>query len=151
MKSSFVIVFSMAISSCLLSKYRRTDFTYNEGAQSYTIPIVVPKGFSKEKTEVDSSGNTILSYTYGNHALFYVAHVVDTSLQIQSLVRADNLPQVYRPTGAVVYKGVDSGHLFWREIRQNNLWVGYRFVPKDWENRFDSATNYALIQSFRKN
>ncbi len=151
MKNGIVVLFlSVGLSSCFLfSKYRRTDFTYNEGPQTFSIPVVVPKGFTKEKTEVDSSGNTILSYSYKNNAFFYVAHVVDTSVQIQPIAEDDHIPRLFTETGAIIYKGMDKG-LYWREIRQNDIWVGYRFVPPEWESRFDSATNYAVVHPIKK-
>lgn len=151
MKNGTVVLFlSMALSSCfLISRYRRTEFMYNEGAQSFSIPVVVPKGFTREKTEVDSSGNTILSYTYKNNAFFYVAHMVDTSVQIQPMAAEDHIPRRFTLTGGLVYKGMDKG-LYWREIRQNDIWVGYRFVPREWESRFDSATNYAVVHPVKK-
>lgn len=141
-----LFLFSLLNSCFLFSKYRRTDFTYDVGAQSFAIPIVVPKGYSRERTEVDSSGNTILSYTYGNNAIFYVAHMEDTSVQIQPIPEPENIPRIALETGAVIYKGIDADQLLWREIRQNNLRVGYRFVPRELESRFDSATNYAVVR-----
>lgn len=149
-KVTAILFLSAALSSCFLfSKYKRTDFTYNEGSQSYTIPVVVPKGFVREKTEVDSSGNTILSYVYKNHALFYIAHLEDTTTQVQPISENENEPRINLTTGALVYKGVDSVNLYWREIRRNSLRFGYRFVPKKWEVRFDSATNYGIVQRLK--
>lgn len=147
---TILIVLSLCLSSCFLfSKYKRTTFTYNKENQSYSIPIVVPKGYIKERTEVDSSGNTILSYTYDSGALFYIAHLEDTTTQLQPIAEKDNIPRVALNTGAVIYKGLDSTHLFWREIQQNNFRVGYRFVPKELEHRFDSATNYAVVHPLK--
>ena len=147
MKNYAIILFLFSLlNSCFLfSKYKRTDFTYDVGAQAFAIPIVVPKGYNRERTEVDSSGNTILSYTYGNNAVFYVAHMEDTSVQIQPISEEDNIPRAASTTGALIYKGIDTNHLLWREIRQNDLRVGYRFVPRELESRFDSATNYAAV------
>jgi hypothetical protein len=152
MKNYALILFLFAVlNSCFLfSKFKRTDFTYDEGSQLYSIPIVVPRGYNKERTEVDSSGNTILSYSYPNEALFYVAHIEDSSLQIQPIAEQDNIPHLATGTGAVIYKGMDADHLLWREVRQNDLRVGYRSVPKEWESRFDSATNYAVIHPLKK-
>lgn len=150
MKSTVILFLCIVLSSCFLfSKYRRTDFTYNEGPQSYTIPVVVPKGFVKERTEVDSSGNTILSYVYKNNALFYIAHLEDSTTQVQPIAEDKNQPRINEITGALVYKGLDSTHLYWREVRRNDLRFGYRFVPKEWEMRFDSATNYGIVQRLK--
>jgi hypothetical protein len=147
MKSCAVIFFLLVIlNSCFLfSKYKRIDFTYNEGSQLRSVPVVVPKGFTKEKTEVDSSGNTILSYSYDGNAFFYIAHMADSSVHIQPIAEEDNIPRIALTTGAIIYKGVDADNLLWKEVRQNDLRVGYRFVSKDLESRFDSATNYAVV------
>jgi hypothetical protein len=150
MKSVVILSLCIILSSCFLfSKYRRTDFTYNKGLQSYAIPVVVPKGFVKERTEVDSLGNTILSYVYKNNALFYIAHLEDTTTQVQPIAESENQPRVNSITGALVYKGLDSFNLYWREVRRNDLRFGYRFVPKEWEVRFDSATNYGIVQRLK--
>lgn len=151
MKKNLLFLFlTIAFSSCFLfSKYRRTEFSYDEGSQTHTIPIVVPKGFEKERTEVDSSGNTILSYTYKNKVLFYVAHLNDTNTHLQPINDSDNIPRIDLATGALVYKGLDSEHLYWREVRRNDLRFGYRFVPKELESRFDSVTNYGMIQKLK--
>jgi hypothetical protein len=153
MKNCTLILFLFVVlNSCFLfSKYRQTDFTYDEGSQAFSIPIVVPKGYSKERTEVDSSGNTILSYTYDNKAIFYVAHMEDTSVQIQPIVEKDNIPHMALTTGVIIYKGMDTNKLLWREIRQNSFRVGYRFVPKEWEAGFDSAINYVVVHPLQKN
>lgn len=150
MKKSLVILcIATGVSSCLVfSPYTRTGFTYNQGARTYTLPVVVPRGFTREKTEIDSSGNTILSYTYGNGAWFYVAHLEDTTAQLQAIPEGESWPQIFLPNGALVFKGMDSAHLYWREIRRKDLRFGYRFVPGAWESRFDSATNYGMVQKF---
>jgi hypothetical protein len=106
--------------------------------------VIIPKGFSKERTEVDSSGNTILTYSYGPE-LFYMANMADTSTYVFPIDELINIPRLYEPTGALVYKGMDSTHLYWREVRQNKLRTGYRNVSPEKEVRFDSATNYFMV------
>src|SRR5215217_882287 len=142
-KITAILFFTVSLSSCFLfPKYRRTNFTYTEGGHSYFIPIVVPKGYVRERTEVDSSGNTILSYFYDSKASFYVAYLVDTATNLQPIIEEENIPRVAITTGAFIYKGMDADMLYWREIRKDNLRVGYRSVPRELESRFDSATNY---------
>ena len=150
MKKLTAILFLFIVpGSCFLSKYKKTNFTYNDESLSYSIPIVVPKGYTKERTEIDSMGNTILSYTYKDKMLFYVAHLQDTGTQLQPIIEEQHLPHVALSTGALVYKGVDKDNRYWREIRRKDLRVGYRSVPKEMESRFDSATNYAILQQFK--
>jgi hypothetical protein len=111
----------------------------------------VPKGYTKERTEVDSSGNTILSYTYGEKTTFYVAHLEDSSKQLQPIDKQQHPQQIDSVTGLVTYKGLDSNALFWKEIYNQNFRMGYRFVSKSSENRFDSAANYCALQTMTHN
>ena len=148
-KLTAILFLFVTTGSCILSKYKRTNFTYNDDSVSYSIPIVVPKGFTKERTEIDSMGNTILSYSYGDKTLFYVAHLQDTATRLQPIIEEQHIPHVALSTGALVYKGVDADNQYWREIRRKDLRVGYRSVPRELESRFDSATNYAILQKFK--
>jgi hypothetical protein len=146
MKIYLVLIgLSFALSSCFLfSKYKRSSFAYNQNGDTYSIPVIIPKGYKKERTEVDSSGNTILTYSYGPE-LFYMAYMADTSSFVHPIDELINIPRLYEPTGAFVYKGMDSMHLYWREVRQNKLRTGYRNVSPEKEVRFDSATNYFMV------
>jgi hypothetical protein len=153
MKRITVILFLLVVlSSCFLSsQYRKTTFMYSTGSKFYSIPIIVPKGYTKERTEVDSSGNTILSYTYGEKTTFYVAHLEDSSKQLQPIDKKQNKQQIDSVTGLVMYKGLDSNALFWKEIQGQNFRTGYRYVPKSSENKFDSAANYCALQTITRN
>jgi hypothetical protein len=140
-----LLILCTALNSCFLfSKYKRSTFTYNENGSTYSVPVIIPKGFSKERTEVDSSGNTILTYSYGPE-LFYMANMADTSTYVFPIDELINIPRLYEPTRALVYKGMDSTHLYWREVRQNKLRTGYRNVSAEKEVKFDSATNYFMV------
>ena len=146
MKFFLAAFLSFSLVSCsLLSKYRKTAFTYTSGGKSFSIPILVPKGYTRERTEVDSSGNTRLEYFYGGKTYFYVAHLEDTTALLLPIAEDANIPHVSR-TGALIYKGQDAEQLFWREIRKGDLRVGYRYVPVSREARFDSATNFAAFR-----
>src|SRR6478672_12699831 len=128
-----LLMLCTALNSCFLfSKYKRSSFTYNENGSTYSVPVIIPKGFTKERTEVDSSGNTILTYSYGPE-LFYLAYMSDTSSAIHAIDETINIPRFYKPTGALVYKGMDSLHRYWREVRQDKLRSGYRNVSGEME------------------
>lgn len=146
-----LLILCTTLNSCFLfSKYKRSSFTYNENGSTYSVPVIIPKGYSKERTEVDSSGNTILTYSYGPE-LFYMANMADTSTYVFPIDELINIPRLYEPTGALVYKGMDSTHLYWREVRQNKLRTGYRNVSPEKEVRFDSATNYFMVHPIAPN
>jgi len=138
-------------SSCFLSHYTKSTFMYTSGTQSYTVPIIVPKGYTKERTEVDSSGNTILSYWYGTKTSFYVAHLEDSSAQLQPPGVEGNMIKVDEATGIAMYKGPAADTLLWKEVRRQKFRTGYRHVPRKWEARFDSAANFCTAKVFEKN
>lgn len=147
MKKIVILLFlSFGLSSCFLfSKYRKTTFNYSHEGQSYSLPLLVPKGYTKEKSGTDSAGNTLLEYYYGGKTFFYAAYLADTAISVQPIIKEDNMPQL-NIKGAVIYKGIDANDLFWREVRKKNIRVGYRYVPQLVEGRFDSATNFAAVQ-----
>lgn len=150
-KLTAILFLWIGASSCFLSgQYRKTSFMYTVGTQSYSFPILVPKGYTKERTEVDSSGNTILSYLYGSKTTFYIAHLEDTSRQLLPFM--DKAMQLRKDSvsGTVVYKGVDADKLFWKEIRRSNFRTGYHSVPEKREALFDSATNYCAAQALSR-
>src|SRR5215203_1198037 len=131
MKWRITFFLVVILSSCFLSKYKRTNFTYTDNSQSYEMSIIVPKGYTKEKTEVDSSGNTILSYFYKDNSFFYVAYLLDSNAQLQPIIEEENIPRMEHTTGAFIYKGMDTENLYWREIRRDGLRVGYHHVAKE--------------------
>ena len=144
MKPLFLFLsFAVLAGSCRISQYKRKDFSYTEGEKMYTIPVIVPRGYARQQTQVESSGNTVTRYFYGE-AQFYVAHMADTGSRVNPFREEEHIPRLAPATGALVYKGLDSLNQYWREVRQKSLWMGYRRVPKHLEARFDSATNYAL-------
>jgi hypothetical protein len=128
------------VSGC--SPYRRSVFTYTDNGESISLPIIIPKGSKKEEQKTDGSGNTIKTYKYGN-AVFYVAHLKDTAVELQPIIRSWNIPRK-SSSGAVVFKGQDANDLFWREVRRQQYRFGYQYVPGAAEYKFDSATNYAI-------
>ncbi|MDQ3276857.1 MAG: hypothetical protein M3Q06_00930 [Bacteroidota bacterium] len=140
-----VFVLLIAFSSCFLfSEYRKAQFTYSQNGQAATIPLVVPKGFSKQE-RWDTAGVSLQTFTYPNGALLYAAFVTDTTTALQPFNKRLHEPQYHR-LGGLVYKGQDSNELFYREIRQGHLRFGYRLVPSAVEWQFDSATNFASLQ-----
>ena len=145
MKYGLLLLLSPLLSSCFfLSDFKRTPFQYADGTQVHTRTFVVPRGYKAQKTVTDSAGTTVQTFTYGN-SLFYIAYLRDTTIQIQPISPKENMPEFSLVSDAVVYKGMDSSDLFWREVRQHRFRVGYRFVPPLWEDKFDSATNYAIV------
>ena len=140
----FILMATVFNSCFLFPKYRRSYFTYNDSSQTYSIPVIIPKGYKRERTEVDSSGNTILTYSYGSEQ-FYIAHMADTASDVYLIDEAANIPRLYEPTGSLVFKGMDSLQRYWREVRQDKWRAGYRNVSPEKEVRFDSATNYFMV------
>jgi hypothetical protein len=138
-----LFLFLMLLASC--SRYRQESFQFIEGGQSRNTTVVVPKGYREMKTTSDSAGNTIRTYRYPNGSYYYVARMTDTLSLVQEISEKENIPLRSMHTGALIYKGLDPNDKYWREVKQKHYRVGYQFVPKNREARFDSATNYAVI------
>jgi len=145
--AGFVLVF--CISCSLFSGLRKQSFTYKEGNQTQTLRLLVPKRYSKKEIFTDSAGNQQQLYRYRNGALLYIIETTDTLAQFQPIDTANNNPLLH-PYGGLMYKGLDSTGLFWREIRTDSFRFGYRFVPDAAEYYFDSAVNYAGMRRFAK-
>ncbi len=135
----------LALSSCFLFKdYRKSQFTYTRNGQVAMLPLVVPKGYTKQE-KTDTAGMTLQTFYYPGGAILYAAFLTDTTFEIQPFPKGLHQPQIHR-LGGLVYKGQDEKELFYREIRQGNLRFGYRQVSPDAELLFDSATNFASLQ-----
>ena len=134
------------LSSCfLLRDLKRERFTYNANGQARTLVVQVPRGFDREKLEVDSAGNTTKFYNYSNGTVYYVAHLVDTARQLQFINYGINMP-LEHINGGWIYKGQDSTGRYWREIRVGPYKYGYRAVPRLQEGDFDEALNWSSLQ-----
>ena len=143
------IVCLLFCSSCfLLRDIKRDSFSYNANGQARTIPLFVPKGFSRERVEADSAGNTVKYYSYGNGTVFYAAYVTDTSKQYQYINYEKNLP-LEHIRGGLIFKGLDSTNRYWREIRLRTYKFGYKNVSRSQEGDFDEALNKISLQDLQ--
>jgi hypothetical protein len=147
------LVLSLALLCCascgLFSDLRKRTFTFSQDAGAQRLRIVVPKKYAKQESFTDSAGNQQHLFRYGNGALLYMIRTADTLTQFQPVDTANNIPKPYY-NGGLMYKGLDSSGLFWRELRTDSFRFGYRFVPHDVEILFDSAVNYAGMLRFKK-
>jgi hypothetical protein len=140
----------MYCASCgLFSDLRKRTFTYTQGTDEQTLRILVPKKYAERECFTDSAGNQQQYFRYSNGAFLYMIHTTDTLTQFQPVDTTKNIPKQYY-NGALMYKGLDSSGLFWREMRTDSFRFGYRFVPDDMEILFDTAVNYAGMQRFKK-
>ena len=145
-----LIISCIILSSCFLFKrFEQTTFSYTDNNQTYSVPIIVPKGYRKATNTVDERGNISRTYEYEGNTILYIAYLKDTAKELQPIQKEINQPHVH-PLGGLIYKGVDLDLLFWREIRRKNFRFGYRNVPSSWEFQFDSATNYMSLQKLNK-
>lgn len=136
----------LGLSSCFLIKdFKKDTFVYNSNEQ---LPLLIPKGYTKENIQVDSVGNRIQFFNYGNGTAFYVAQLTD-SATVQYIDSSLNIPQMY-PQKVWLYKGIDSSGLYWRESQYKNFRFGYKKVPSGLEVMFDSAVNYASFGIIKK-
>jgi hypothetical protein len=133
------------LSACFLRKdFKASQVTFNSNGQSLTVPLIVPKGYTRQE-RTDTAGIALQTFYYPGGPVFYIAQLRDTSFQLQAINERLHQPRVGF-LGGRVFKGIDKNELFYREIQQGNLRIGYRLVPKSSELLFDSATNYAALQ-----
>ncbi len=144
MKNALLIFLCTMLLAC--SPFRRTTFTYTNAGENFSLPVIVPKGFSKQTNYRDSLGNQIHGFDYKDGAFYYVAFVADSNSFIQALDTSVHFPQMLS-SGGKAYKSADSAFKFWREVHNKNLRAGYRYVYGDKEFVFDSAsTHLGLIE-----
>ena len=146
-----VLLLLFSATSCgLFSPYKNRQFTYtDESGATKTLRLKVPRGFKVKTENVDSAGNKEQVYRYVNGAVYYAAYSTDTTRTYQPIDETINQPLPHR-LGGWIYKGQDSSHLFWREIRMQPLTFGYRHVSRENEIKFDSALNYSSLFLERK-
>ena len=146
-----ILLLLFSFTSCgLFSPYKNRQFTYTDSTgQQKTLALKVPRGFKTTSVETDSAGNKEQVYKYLNGAVYYAAYSLDTTRTYQPIDTSMNQPLPHR-LGGWIYKGQDSSHLFWREIRMDSLTFGYRNVSRDNEIKFDSALNYSSLYGERR-
>ena len=140
-----LLLVMIGLTSCFLFKdYRKKQFVYQQAGRTTTVPIIVPKGYTKAE-RIDTAGISLQTFSYPSGAFLYAAYLTDTTVRLQAINDSLHQPLFHR-LGGTVYKGQDQKDLWYREIRQGNLRFGYRNVPGIMEVEFDSATNYASLQ-----
>lgn len=148
MAKQYLLLFLLlgVLSSCFLlrKEFQASRFAYENNGRQVSVPLLVPRGFQRQE-RVDTAGVALQTFYYAGGAVLYVAHLKDTSYQLQAIDARLHQPRVDF-LGARVFKGMDKNELFYREVQQGNLRVGYRLVPKATELVFDSATNYVAMQ-----
>lgn len=147
MTKSLLICFCVLAIAC--SPFRRTTFTYTDNGQTFTHPVIVPRGYRKVSNHTDSAGNTVQAYDYRNKASYYIAYVKDTNRFVQPLVLSENLPRKYINSEAWMYKGLDPSFLYWKEVHRQHLRAGYVNVGADKEAAFDSASTYVAVMPLK--
>ena len=144
----YLFILVVLFSSCsLFDAMKKKSFVYKERGLEETLPLLVPKGY-KSVNVIDSGGNKVQTYTYGDGAVLYFAYG-DTTNKIQSIDTTVNISKVY-PEAIPYFKVLDSNNLFRRESRFGNLRLGYKNVGWEHEARFDSSINYASWQQINK-
>lgn len=142
----FCLMFLMMIYSCNPYKALRTDrFSYTENGLKKTLELKVPKGFTKEKNEVDSAGSEKQTFRYANGAELYFMHLASPN----SYPDFDTANHIGKQQlhGGLFYKEQDAAQRFWREVFVKNFRFGYRHAKIDkQEALLDSALNFVRVE-----
>lgn len=142
----FLLAALIGFSSCaLFDDFKKREFNYGPGAED-KFQLLIPKGWSKKDISLDSAGYKEQFYTYKNGSIIYFVRAADTTKTYQQFDTSRHIPLVH-PAGGLIFKGVDSKGLYWREIRINEFRFGYKDVPTETEARFDSSLNFAALMS----
>jgi hypothetical protein len=137
MKFIALLLLMIGCQSCFLfSDLKKTKIAL----PGRTVKIVVPKKFNKSQLQIDSLGNMVQYYYYGDGSVLYFASLKDTSRELQTINYHDNIAKELYNTS--YYKGLDSSNYFWRETRFGSYRAGYRNIDADDEGNFDSSINY---------
>jgi hypothetical protein len=146
------ILFLLFLSSCFLFRksFRKSEFNYTSGGQSFSTPLRLPAGYSDVRTLTDDAGNQQKFYYYPGGAFFYIAKLnVDTIYKVEIdkdtyryVDTTMNIPDLH-PLGGLIYKGQDHRLQFWREIHIDKFRIGYHHANREMAIYLDSATNFA--------
>jgi hypothetical protein len=130
----------LLFASCSFHQYKKVSFISTSGP---AIQILVPKKWSKVINTPDGAGGMEKVYTYSSGATFYVSNSLKPINPSEIIDTVQHLPLLHS-SGARMYKGVMPGLLYWREVQKDAYRIGYRNVPTELENRFDSAVNFSV-------
>lgn len=134
--------------SCFLfSKFKERTFNYSTNGTAQAIPLLVPAGYTKTTETIDSTGNKELYYYYPGGGFIYFVHKVKPK-EYRAINEDRHMP-LQHPKGGLIYKGMDKGGGFWREIQLENFVFGYNGIGRGAEIKFDSALNFASHQNFK--
>jgi hypothetical protein len=137
-----LLILSVVFASCsVFTGYKKSTFHYTENNTGQAISLRVPAGYERVEATVDSAGNKHKVYYYKGGPVLYFTD--NHAFSNQPLVdTAVNKPAPH-PAGGWLYKGFDKKATYWREYQLDSLRFGYKNVPYGFEERFDSAINYA--------
>jgi hypothetical protein len=140
MKFLLLLLFICFSSCSLFNGFKKRTFDY--GANDESFDVMIPKGWKKSELKSDSADNKVQYYHYKNGSALYLVRIADSLTSFQPINFSNHIPLIH-PKGGLIYKGIDSNGLYWREIRLHDFRFGYKNVPTETEARFDSALNFA--------
>ena len=136
-----IVILILTLVACSPFKFRSQQFTSGVGDN---FSVVVPKGFNRMEEGLDTAGNFVRTYHYGGNTRFFIEKV---NREIEWIDTTFHVPKIH-PNGAVMYKYMEDGPVYTREVRLKNYRFGYIKVPPSLEIRFDSAVNHIRDRSF---
>lgn len=142
MKQIIILLFIVVLTACSPFKFRTQQFNDDK---NNTLSVVVPKGYSRVEEGLDTAGNFVKTYHYGANTKFFIEKV---NREIEWMDTTFHVAKIH-PNGAVMYKYMEDGYIYTREVRLNGYRFGYIKVPHSLEIRFDSAVNHIRDQSFK--
>ena len=110
MRLAFYLLMILFFSCSPYRGLRKQTFHYINQHQNHSLPVLVPKGYTRSNLEKDSAGNQIQYYFYLNGAQLYFARITGKK-EIQPIDTTTNIPRLH-PLGGLIYKGMDERERF---------------------------------------
>jgi hypothetical protein len=133
-----ILLLAFLLASCgYTGTFRQRDFSFSEGKETKRFVVKVPVGYATEKYVVDTATGKEQYYYYPNGSILYFSSNISWLTENDLMIAAKKIPQISE--GLISYKGKDSSGLYWKEIRFDNLRIGYSYVPHNDLERFELA------------
>ena len=148
MKSLTKIYFSICISlfiSCgTTDGLKNVSFSHRIGFKKYTYKMAIPKKFEIKYVRGDGEDKMEKQFWYSDSSVTYVSDFennlnYDNIRALSSLYAKDAKAFVFRDT--LMLEGKTKTGLYWKNIRYNNVSIGYNNVNLQQKSIYDQSLN----------
>ncbi|MGB0522487.1 MAG: hypothetical protein ACPGJS_05980 [Flammeovirgaceae bacterium] len=146
MKQLIIVVLLIVFVSCTSGSLTRIKFNPVRGGVK--CHLLIPKNYELER--ISGHGNRF-SYTYQDSSMIYISTFNNTpnydNLRSQGTYYTKWFAQ--KSDSSLVLSGEDSLGLYWKDITEGVLSIGYMNVSKQQKALFDSALNSLKYEKYK--